>query len=178
MKFFKILALSAITAISVVLSGCGTATVDEEYSFGYTQMKSAESEIFLLTPFQLGRVKSQIPSGFMYIGSDNHINIIATAEPAATTPPQAAAEHAAAMLKQTPDITDLQTKTSATTVSGRNAVVIDSTYDEPVDGKKMALVVRSVFFEDKGQTWNVMYMYPKGDAIGEEVTERIFGQLQ
>ena len=42
----------------------------------------------------------------------------------------------------------------------------------------MALVVRSVFFEDKGQTWNVMYMYPKGDAIGEEVTERIFGQLQ
>ena len=67
MKFFKILALSAGTAISVVLSGCGTATVDEEYSFGYTQMKSAESEIFLLTPFQLGRVKSQIPSGFMYI---------------------------------------------------------------------------------------------------------------
>ena len=83
-----------------------------------------------------------------------------------------------AKLKQTANISDLQMKVTDTTASGRPAVAIDSSYAVQQNGQKTPIVVQSLFFEDNGQIWHVMYMYRQGDDMGKEVTDHIFGQLK
>ena len=178
MKFFRVWAMCLIIVMGGLLSGCGNTTMLEEYSFGYTQLKSENSEVFLMTPFQLGKANRQNGDGVMYVGNDTHINLMAISEPAKEITVQKLAETSRTMLEQTPDISNLQTKVNETTVNGKPAVETEYTYEEPLHGKNTKLDVRSLFFEDNGQIWHVMYMYRDGDAMGKEVTDYIFGKIK
>ena len=55
MKGLKLLAVAAMTAAVVLLSGCGNMTMLEEYSFGYVQLKAGNSEVYVMTPFDLAQ---------------------------------------------------------------------------------------------------------------------------
>ncbi|MCH4166787.1 MAG: hypothetical protein LKF74_01515 [Megasphaera sp.] len=179
MKRMKVLAVAAFTAASMLLSGCGSnPTMMEEYSFGYVQLKAGNSEVYMMSPFDLGHMNRQNGEGMMYANNDKHLYVIAVPEPASEGTPQQKAEKAIEMLKQTSDVSNLQTKVTSTTVSGREAVEVDSTYDEPLNGQRSNLTVRGLFFEDNGQVWYVMYMYRSSDAMGKDVTDHVFGQLK
>ena len=154
-----------MTAAVVLLSGCGNMTMLEEYSFGYVQLKAGNSEVYVMTPFDLAHVSRQNGEGMMYINNDKHINVVAVSETAGETTPAAMAEEYVAMLKQTPDVSDLQTN-------------VNASYTEPLNGQPAKLTVRSLFFEDNGQIWHVMYMYKDGDALAKEVVDHVFGQLK
>lgn len=178
MKRWKILSVAAMAAASVFLAGCGSTTMLEEYSFGYAQLKEGQSEIYLLSPFDLAHIKRQGSNSMMYVNNDKHLNLIAVSEPAGEMTPQMAAERDVAMLEQTPDISDLKTKITPTTAGGRPAVKGEYTYSEPLNGQVSDLVVQSLFFEDNGQIWHVMYMYRQDDSMGKEVADYIFGQIK
>lgn len=178
MKELKLLAVAAMTAAVVLLSGCGNMTMLEEYSFGYVQLKAGNSEVYVMTPFDLAHVSRQNGEGMMYINNDKHINVVAVSETAGETTPVAMAEEYVAMLKQTPDVSDLQTKVTNAEESGRKTTVVDASYTEPLNGQPAKLTVRSLFFEDNGQIWHVMYMYKDGDALAKEVVDHVFGQLK
>ncbi|MCB5703272.1 hypothetical protein LIQ46_09870 [Megasphaera elsdenii] len=178
MKELKLLAVAAMTAAVVLLSGCGNMTMLEEYSFGYVQLKAGNSEVYVMTPFDLAHVSRQNGEGMMYINNDKHINVVAVSETAGETTPVAMAEEYVAMLKQTPDVSDLQTKVTDAEESGRKTTVVDASYTEPLNGQPAKLTVRSLFFEDNGQIWHVMYMYKDGDALAKEVVDHVFGQLK
>ncbi|AVO75043.1 hypothetical protein SAMN02910401_01864 [Megasphaera elsdenii] len=178
MKGLKLLAVAAMTAAVVLLSGCGNMTMLEEYSFGYVQLKAGNSEVYVMTPFDLGRVNRQNGEGVMYINNDKHINVIAVSETAGETTPAAMAEEYIAMLKQTPDFSDLQTKVTDAEESGRKATVVNASYTEPLNGQPVKITARSLFFEDNGQIWHVMYIYRDGDALAKEVVDHVFGQLK
>ncbi|MCF0152819.1 MAG: hypothetical protein MSS75_09880 [Megasphaera sp.] len=178
MKELKVLAVAAMTAAVVLLSGCGSQTMLEEYSFGYVQLKAGNSEVYVMTPFDLAHVNRQHGEGMMYINNDKHINVVAVSETAGETTPAAMANEYVAMLKQTPDVSDLQTKVTDAEESGRQATVVDASYTEPLNGQPAKLTVRSLFFEDNGQIWHVMYMYKDGDALAKEVVDHVFGQLK
>ncbi len=167
-----------MTAAVVLLSGCGNMTMLEEYSFGYVQLKAGNSEVYVMTPFDLAHVSRQNGEGMMYINNDKHINVVAVSETAGETTPVAMAEEYVAMLKQTPDVSDLQTKVTDAEESGRKTTVVDASYTEPLNGQPAKLTVRSLFFEDNGQIWHVMYMYKDGDALAKEVVDHVFGQLK
>lgn len=168
--------VAAITVMS--LAGCGSTTMMEEYSFGYAQLKAGDSEVYLFTPFDLAHVKRQGGNDMMYVNNDKHLNVIVLSEPAGELTPQMMAERDVAMLEQTADISDLQTKISPTTIGGRSAVEGTYTYGESLGGQTSQLVLRNIFFEDKGQIWHVIYMYRQGDDMGREVTDYIFGQIK
>lgn len=178
MKGLKLLAVAAMTAAVVLLSGCGNMTMLEEYSFGYVQLKAGNSEVYVMTPFDLAHVSRQNGEGMMYINNDKHINVVAVSETAGETTPVAMAEEYVAMLKQTPDVSDLQTKVTDAEESGRKTTVVNASYTEPLNGQPAKLTVRSLFFEDNGQIWHVMYMYKDGDALAKEVVDHVFGQLK
>lgn len=167
-----------MTAAVVLLSGCGNMTMLEEYSFGYVQLKAGNSEVYVMTPFDLAHVSRKNGEGMMYINNDKHINVVAVSETAGETTPVAMAEEYVAMLKQTPDVSDLQTKVTDAEESGRKTTVVDASYTEPLNGQPAKLTVRSLFFEDNGQIWHVMYMYKDGDALAKEVVDHVFGQLK
>ncbi|MCH4178792.1 MAG: hypothetical protein LKF47_02855 [Megasphaera sp.] len=175
----KVLAAAACTAVTMLLTGCGSSpSMMEEYSFGQVQLKAGNSEVYMMSPFDLGHMNRKNGEGMMYANNDKHLYVIAVPEPASEGTPQQKAEKSIEMLKQTPDITNLQTKMTDTTVNGKPAVEVDSTYDEPLNGHVSNLVVRGLFFEDTDQVWYVMYMYRNGDAMGKEVTDHVFGQVQ
>lgn len=88
------------------------------------------------------------------------------------------AEEYIAMLKQTPDFSDLQTKVTDAEESGRKATVVNASYTEPLNGQPVKITARSLFFEDNGQIWHVMYIYRDGDALAKEVVDHVFGQLK
>ena len=178
MKGLKLLAVAAMTAAVVLLSGCGNMTMLEEYSFGYVQLKAGNSEVYVMTPFDLAHVSRQNGEGMMYINNDKHINVVAVSETAGETTPVAMAEEYVAMLKQTPDVSDLQTKVTDAEESGRKTTVVNASYTEPLNGQPAKLTVRSLFFEDNGQIWHVMYMYKDGDELAKEVVDHVFGQLK
>ena len=167
-----------MTAAVVLLSGCGNMTMLEEYSFGYVQLKAGNSEVYVMTPFDLAHVSRQNGEGMMYINNDKHINVVAVSETAGETTLAAMAKEYVAMLKQTPDVSDLQTKVTDAEESGRKTTVVNASYTEPLNGQPAKLTVRSLFFEDNGQIWHVMYMYKDGDALAKEVVDHVFGQLK
>lgn len=80
MKGLKLLAVAAMTAAVVLLSGCGNMTMLEEYSFGYVQLKAGNSEVYVMTPFDLAHVSRQNGEGMMYINNDKHINVVAVSK--------------------------------------------------------------------------------------------------
>ena len=163
----------------MLLTGCGSnPTMMEEYSFGYVQLKAGNSEVYMMSPFDLGHMNRQNGEGLMYANNDKHLYVIAVPESTSEGTPQQRAEKSVDMLKQTPDVKNLQTKITDTTVNGRAAVEVNSTYDEPLNGQTTNLVVRELFFEDNDQVWEVMYMYRNGDAMGKEVIDHVFGQLK
>ena len=136
------------------------------------------SEVYVMTPFDLAHVSRQNGEGMMYINNDKHINVVAVSETAGETTPAAMAKEYVAMLKQTPDVSDLQTKVTDAEESGRKTTVVNASYTEPLNGQPAKLTVRSLFFEDNGQIWHVMYMYKDGDALAKEVVDHVFGQLK
>jgi hypothetical protein len=183
MKRVRILAASLMISIVLLLTGCGSTTMLEEYSFGHTQLVAGQSEIFMMTPFQLGKAGQKVNYDVMYAGSDVHINLLAAAEPAVQAgkeriTPRSLAEASISELQKTTDITNLQTKITDTTVNEKPAVAAESTYDAMLKDGKASLVVKSLFFEDNGQIWYVMYMYRNGDDTGKEVTDYIYGKIK
>ena len=126
MKGLKGLAAAAMVSAAVLLAGCGSNTMLEEYSFGYVQLKAGNSEVYVMTPFDLAHVNRQDGEGMMYINNDKHINVVAVSETAGETTPVAMADKYVAMLKQTPDVSDLQTKITEAEESGRKATVVDA----------------------------------------------------
>ena len=114
----------------------------------------------------------------MYINNDKHINVIAVSETAGETTPAAMAEEYIAMLKQTPDFSDLQTKVTDAEESGRKATVVNASYTEPLNGQPVKITARSLFFEDNGQVWHIRFLYHNGDALGTEAIEYVFGHIK
>ncbi len=177
MKRCKIFAAAALTAVMVLAAGCGGTSMVEEYSFGYAQLKAGDSEVYVYAPFDLAHVRRQGGNAMMYINNDAHLNLIALSEAAGDMTPRMMAERDIAMLEQTPDISDLQTRISEASVGGRPAVEGLYTYSEALNGQVSRLVLRNIFFEDNGQIWHVIYMYRQGDDMGKELTDYIFGRI-
>ena len=98
MKGLKGLAAAAMVSAAVLLAGCGSNTMLEEYSFGYVQLKAGNSEVYVMTPFDLAHVNRQDGEGMMYINNDKHINVVAVSETAGETTPVAMADKYVAML--------------------------------------------------------------------------------
>ena len=172
-------AAAALLTCSLLTAGCGSEpTALQEYSFGYTQMKAGQSEIYVMTPFQLGEMKRNDGKGYIYIGEDSHLLAISEANPAEDgLTPESLAERASTLLKQT-DISDLQTKMTKTMINGTSAVVIDNTYVESDKGRQMRQVSKSLFFEDNGQVWHIRFLYHNGDALGTEAIDYVFGHIK
>lgn len=169
---------AVIVATALVLSGCGRQTVLETYSFGQVQLKVGNSELYMASPFDLGRVKRQDDPGIIYGGEDRHLTVIALAEPANTTTVEQSAAYLITMLQQTAEISDLQTKSKPTMIGNRPALEVTCQYNKLTDGQAIGIIMRSLFFEDKGQIWHIQYAYRSDDALGKAAIERVFGHIQ
>lgn len=178
MKRMKKFLVSALAAASFfLLTGCGNETIMEEYSFGYTQLKSGNSEVYLMTPVQLGEMHQKDGTNF-YGANDAHWIITAESRPASSTSVRAWAEEPTYMLAQTATLSDLQKTVTQTTVLDKPATEVEATFNLNVQGRTVKMAGRSLFFEDKDQVWDITYLYSDNDAVGKEVIDHVFGQIK
>ena len=81
MKRMRKFLVTVLAASTILMTGCGNASILEEYSFGYTQLKSGNSEVYLMTPMEMG--KSQNNDGtVLYGANDSHWWMAAESRPA------------------------------------------------------------------------------------------------
>ena len=55
MKRMRKFLMTILAASTILMTGCGNTSVLEEYSFGYTQLKSGNSEVYLMSPMEMGK---------------------------------------------------------------------------------------------------------------------------
>lgn len=176
MKRMRKFLMTILAASTILMTGCGNTSVLEEYSFGYTQLKSGNSEVYLMSPMEMG--KSQNNDGtVLYGANDSHWWMAAESRPASEITVQQWAEKPISLLEQT-HYTDLQTKVSETTVLDRPATEVRCTFNLNVQGHAVQMVGQSLFFEDNGQIWDITYLYNPADPVGKEVVDHVFGQIK
>ena len=142
MKGLKLLAVAAMTAGGRI----GSFLACPFDAMGSTMANyGGQNVVYVMTPFDLAHVSRQNGEGMMYINNDKHINVVAVSETAGETTPAAMAKEYVAMLKQTPDVSDLQTKVTDAEESGRKTTVVNASYTEPLNGQPCKLTVRSLF---------------------------------
>ena len=179
MNVKKNILLVLLATATFALAGCGNDSIMEEYSFGYTQLQEGNSEVYGMTPVQLGEMHNSDGTS-LYGANDAHWDIVVESRPAgSTTIQQWAAEPISlfSKLKQAPTISDLQTKSTETTVLNKAALDVERTFELSLGTHQAKMVGRSLFFEDNGQIWNITYLYNAQDPVGKEVIDYVFGKI-
>ena len=149
----------------LALSGCGTVTVQEEYSFGEMTMHAGNTQVLLFSPFELGQAKIQGSDSTVYGNQDQHLQITATYE-------------AVAELSRLAEVSLTGRNVGQTTVHGGPALTGDIEYILSAKGQKIPVVERLLVFENQGYIWTVRYTYRRDDETGKAVTDFVFEKLQ
>lgn len=167
-----------LIGIAAIVAGCGNASVLETYSFGTVQLKVGSSELYMQSPFDLGRIQRKSDPGVLYGGEDKRMTIIALAEPKTATTVDQTIDNVVLALSQAEDISDLQMKSRQINIGNRSGRELICHYNQLRKDEKIRIVMQSLFFEDKDQVWHIQYVYRQGDNIGKEAIERVFGHIQ
>lgn len=179
MNVTKHIVLVLLATATFALAGCGNDSIMEEYSFGYTQLKEGNSEVYVMTPIQLGEIHNSDGTS-LYGANDAHWDIVVESRPAESTTVQQWASEPMSLfskLKQAPTISDLQMKSTEMTILHKPAIDVERTFDLSLGAHQAKMVGRSLFFEDNGQIWNITYLYNAQDPVGKEVIDYVFGKI-
>ena len=75
MRSLTFIGAAVLITAMLGLSGCGTATVQEEYSFGEMTMHAGNTQVLLFSPFELGQAKIQGSDSTVYGNQDQHLQL-------------------------------------------------------------------------------------------------------
>lgn len=80
MNVKKNILLVLLATATFALAGCGNDSIMEEYSFGYTQLQEGNSEVYVMTPVQLGEMHNSDGTS-LYGANDAHWDIVVESRP-------------------------------------------------------------------------------------------------
>ena len=174
--------LWTLVLLVFLITGCGSKSMQEQYSFGKQQLNAGTSSITMELPFTLQK-QSENSEMIVYGGNDKHVNIIVTAQKVkadekSETLAVQLGEHSSRLLVQSPTVKNLKTKKGTVQIAQKTAITVDSEYEETQNGKTTDLAVRQILFGDKDQVWNIMYICRGKDSLGQEVVNYIWGKIQ
>lgn len=178
MRSLTFIGAAALITAMLGLSGCGTVTVQEEYSFGEMTMHAGNTQVLLFSPFELGQAKIQGSDSTVYGNQDQHLQITATYEQAAGLTLDGAVDKAVAELSRLAEVSLTGRNVGQTTVHGGPALTGDIEYILSAKGQKIPVVERLLVFENQGYIWTVRYTYRQDDETGKAVTDFVFEKLQ
>ncbi len=175
-----------IAAAAVLLTGCSSEKAVEVYSFGEQQFSAGNSTVLMPVPFPLAAEAGEAANQMRYEGRDKNINILIMSQPiqqpdgaqTIVLTPQLLAENTVARLEKAASVHQLKHAMSEGIMEGRNAVYLDLQYTDTSGGKATELSLRSVYFQDNGQIWSVMYFFQSQDALGKDTADYIWSKIK
>lgn len=162
-----------LSASLLVVAGCGSQNVMDNYSFGNQIIRSGQSEITIALPYEMGKsLQSTSNDGYpmdLYGANSEHIMIEVKAIQAGPGKPLPTVEDyvkgkegefnslGATMTMNSVDLNG----TPATHMAGTFAV------------QNRQIRISQYIFMNEGVLWNITYTYPSDDQVGADISKEI-----
>lgn len=174
----------------LMISGCGSSNIMNDYSFGHQIFKGDKSKIEMFMPFEIGQTRG-LPwlkenqgqgsqdNQVTYAGSDKRINIIVIAEPPTDPikgfrPVTELGVNAINNVKANPAVSNVIGQMTPVLIDGLQGVKVEMTYVEK--SGKLGLV--QYLFIDRGMLWNIIYQYKPDDPESVALIKYVEGKIK
>ena len=170
--------------VMLVAAGCGSKNVTDTYSFGRQVFRSADSEIVVMLPFELGLNPNlkETQDGYVldaWAGMGQAVMLTVEAQHARTpvqilpTPEVKAASDARALAAAN-GAANAKTETTDIVIGN---VPMRKTVTMLTKQSNSFTIVQYVF-EDRNVLWSVAYQYRTNEAEGKEIVDRIADNIE
>lgn len=174
----------------LMISGCGSSNIMNDYSFGHQIFKGDKSKIEMFMPFEIGQTRG-LPwlkenqgqgsqdNQVTYAGSDKRINIIVIAEPPTDPikgfqPVTELGVNAINNVKANPAVSNVIGQMTPVLIDGLQGVKVEMTYVE----KSGRLGLVQYLFIDRGILWNIIYQYKSDDPESVALIKYVEGKIK
>ena len=179
----KILWTAAIAGTVFLFSGCGSASLDDEFVFGKNRISCGNETITLAVPFEMGvsgQMADLAPKDAQTVRAEGHnryMQVLVSGEKDGTDTAETLADKAARLMKENPSVTDLKETRENVSIDGGSAICLTFQFTDMEKGRAADLTVKEYIFQQGRTLWRVIYQYRSGDTVGRALTERIEGHI-
>lgn len=157
----------------LVLAGCGSQNVIDNYSFGNQVIRFGQSEITIALPYEMGKsLQSTSDDGYpmdLYGSSSKHMMIeVKAIQGAPDKPLPSVADYVKGKEANFSGVTGSYTVTPVD-LNGTTATHINGTFS--VQNRNLS--VSQYIFMNEGVLWNITYTYPLDDQVGADISKEI-----
>lgn len=158
----------------------GNRGAEDQFVFGKSRVYCNGSVITIKTPFELAvnGKQSDLSQNNVYnviaAGADKNFQILVFGYKVDEhTSPKIIIDEQIDLLKTDENISNLKLGTGKSSINGREAYVLDSTFNEELKKGNEDLVIKVYTFQDNQTVWKVIYQYKANDEIGKAIMEKL-----
>lgn len=175
---------AALAGAVLLLSGCGAASVEDQYVFGSSRVTCGGDTITLSVPFELavkGKQSDLAPKNgetVTAVGSNRGLQVVVVGNHVGDDKDigTVAASSEAAM-ENNSALTGLKTVKQDSTVDGEKAVRLTFTFREEGRGGPADLTAEEYIFRRGNALWRVIYQYRTEDPAGKALYDKVAGKI-
>lgn len=179
----KSLLLCLLAGAVFVMAGCGKPSLDDEFIFGKNRISRANETITIEVPFEMG-VSGQLadlaPKDAETVHAEGHnkyMQILVSGEAASGKSAESLAEHASALMKDNPAVSNLSEVRDSVRIGEIPAIRLGFSFTDNEKGRSVDLTVKEYIFQRENTLWRVIYQYRSADPVGKALTERVEGKI-
>lgn len=178
----KCFLVSATLGILVLVSGCGSTSVLDTYSFGNKVIDVGQSEVIVASPFDMGKLETIKTNDkgqpvVAYENMDSNFIVSITATQASVGEPLPTVEQSVEANKQffVKKIDEkVDWKTESVMIDGVKGLHSTATYMN----RNQKTSLSQYTFINHGVLWNITYQYGSANQAGADIAKRVDGQIQ
>lgn len=173
----------ALLGTVLVVSGCGSQTLDDQFVFGKNRISCANETITLEVPFEMGisgKMADLAPKDGEKVNAEGHnqyMQILVTGERNPGKTVEGEAEAAASLMGSNASVTGLQTQKDTVDIGPMKGIRLTFSFTDMEKGRSTELTVKEYIFQQKNTIWRVIYQYRTGDPVGKSLAERLEGKI-
>ncbi len=179
----KLFLASLLCGAVLTLSGCGNASLDDQFVFGKNRISCGNETITLEVPFEMGvggKMADLAPKDTEKVNAEGHnrnMQILVTGERDSGKTVDAQAEAATALMQGNAAVTDLKTEKDSVKLGNTEGVRLTFAFTDTEKGRATKLTVKEYIFRQQNTIWRVIYQYRSDDPVGKALAERVEGKI-
>lgn len=179
----KIILAALVCGAVLMLSGCGNASLDDQFVFGKNRLSCGGETITVEVPFELGvggKMADLAPKDAEKVNAEGHnknMQILVTGERDEGKTPESQAEAAVALLKSNGAVKNLNVQKDSIQVGERQGVRLTFAFTDTEKGRATNLTVKEYIFRQNHTFWRVIYQYRTEDPVGKALADRVEGKI-
>lgn len=174
--------IGATLGMVLLVSGCGSTNVLDNYSFGNKVIDVGQSEVIVASPFDMGKLETITSNDkgqpvVAYENMDQNFIVSVTATQASAGEPLPTIEQAVESNRQffVKRIDEkVAWKSEVTQIDGVRAIHSSVTYMN----KNQKTSLSQYTFINRGVLWNITYQHGAANQAGSDIMKRVDGHIQ